>query len=78
VFAEAAWQKGCELSDDFMLNHYSLCLLYSRLDRDEECRIKREEIYTKNGKAFVPIRSPWIDESLDALHQELVKKAKLI
>lgn len=75
--AENAWKKGCDLSDGFVLNHYCLCLLYALLDRDEECREKRDEIRERNNSTHLSVRSVWMDETLDALHQELVKKAQL-
>jgi TolB-like protein len=75
--AENAWRKGCNLSDSFILNHYCLCLLYALLDRDKECQTKREEIKAKNYGACLSVRSVWMDETLGALHQELVKKALL-
>ena len=75
--AETAWEKGCGLSDSFVLNHYCLCLLYALLDRHEDCQIKRDEILAKSNNGRLAVRSVWTDETLDALHQELVKKAQL-
>lgn len=75
--AETAWKKGCNLDNGFILNHYCLCLLYALLDRHEECEIKREEVIARNLNASKPIRSLWIDDTLDSLHQDLVKKARL-
>lgn len=75
--AESAWQRGCEICDGFMPNYYFLCLLYALLERNDECRKKREEIFSRNNGSRIQIRSPWIDRRLALLHQELLVKAEL-
>jgi hypothetical protein len=50
-------EKGCKLDNDFVLNHYSLSLLYALLDWHEECEIKREEVIARNYHASTPICS---------------------
>lgn len=71
----SAWERGCELSNGFMPNHFYLCLLYTLLGRDQDCRRKREEIYARTNGKCAPVRPPWIDTTLANRHHELVKKS---
>lgn len=76
--AIAAYQRGCELSPNFVPNHVYLCTIYALLGMEEEMRARRDDFLTLiGGNKALLIEPPWIDDKLAATYEHLLQLAGL-
>lgn len=70
-----AWNMGCDISKNFMPNHFYLCLLLSMQGEKEKSEEKRRQVIAFTGHNYPPIRTFWLDADLAKKHEELTYQA---
>jgi adenylate cyclase len=74
--AIAACNRGIEVTNAFIPNHYWLCLIYTLLGRDEEARVERDKLMEIGGRKPV-VQDFWMDEDLRCRMHGLAQLAGL-
>ncbi len=70
-----AFERGCSMSSTFAPNHVYLSLCYLMLGQEKRMQEKTKYVLSLRGGNYLGIETPWLDKSLAASFEHLLKLA---